>query len=422
LPSKPGVYLFLDKDSKVIYVGKAKDLKKRVSSYFTKSAHDAKTTLLVSHVDKIEHIIVLSEVEAFLLEAALVKKHNPHYNIKLIDDKSYPYVCITKNDSPSVSIVRKKTERHAEYYGPFTEAGALKVVLKLLRKIFPYQSVKNHPKRKCLYFHLGLCPCIPVFPENLPTYKKNLKKLEQVLNGKKEIALKSLIFERDEFSKQEKFEEAQNIQNQIASIEKITSPTYDPFYYIQNPKGHIKREEEENRALQELLISYSLPIENLKRIECYDISNFQGVYATGSMTVFIKGSMAKQEYRKFKIKKVHQINDFAMHQEIMGRRLKRTEWEYPDLIIIDGGKGQVSSVMQVLAALQVQIPVIGLAKKFETIIVPERVPGRFEFHEVRLPLSSPAVNLVRRIRDEAHRFAISYHRVLRSKGVFENKK
>lgn len=418
MPSKPGVYLFLDKENKVIYVGKAKDLKKRVSSYFSKSAHDAKTTQLVSHVEKIEHIIVLSEVEAFLLEAALVKKHAPYYNIKLTDDKSYPYVCITHTSSPSVTIVRQKNDRNAQYFGPFTEATALKTVLKLLRKIFPYQSVKNHPKRKCLYFHLGLCPCIPLFPENLSQYKKNLKNLEQVLSGKKEIVLKTLIIDRDEASREERYEDAQKIQFQIASVERITSPSYDPFYYIENPTGHMVKEQEENAALKELLISYNVPLEKLNRIECYDISNFQGAYATGSMTVFINGSMAKQEYRKFKIKKVHQINDFAMHQEIMGRRLRRTEWEYPDLIIIDGGKGQVSSVMQVLAALKVHIPVIGLAKKFETIIVPEKAYGRFEFHEVRLPLSSPAVNLVRRIRDEAHRFAVSYHRTLRSKGVF----
>ena len=429
LPSKPGVYLFLDKENKVIYVGKAKDLKKRVSSYFrgsekraerpfTKSAHDAKTTHLVSQVEKIEHIIVLSEVEAFLLEAALVKRHKPYYNIKLTDDKSYPYVCITHTSSPSVTIVRKTNDANAEYFGPFTEATALKTVLKLLRKIFPYQSVKNHPKRKCLYFHLGLCPCIPIFPENLSHYKKNLKSLEKVLSGKKEIVLKSLISDRDEASKKEKFEDAQKIQFQIDSIEKITSPSYDPFYYIENPKGHMAKEKLENDSLKELLNSYNVALAKLTRIECYDISNFQGAYATGSMTVFINGSMAKHEYRKFKIKKVHQINDFAMHQEIMGRRLRRTEWEYPDLLIIDGGKGQVSSVMQVLAALKVQIPVIGLAKKFETIIIPEKVTGRFEFHEVRLPLSSPAVNLVRRIRDEAHRFAVSYHRNLRSKGVF----
>lgn len=417
LPSKPGVYLFQDRNGKVLYVGKAKDLKKRVSSYFTKSAHDAKTTLLVSHVEKIDHIIVLSEVEAFLLESALIKKHKPYYNIKLTDDKSYPYVCITKNDSPSVTIVRQKIDKNANYYGPFTEATALKVVLRLLRKIFPYQSVKNHPKRKCLYFHLGLCPCIPVFPDNLSQYKKNLKNLENVLNGKKEIVLRTLIRERDIFSKEESFEEAKQIQTQIDAIEKITSPAYDPFYYIENPKAHVEREQIENKALQVLLLSYNVPVHTLRRIECYDISNFQGSNATGSMTVVINGSIAKQEYRKFKIKTVHQINDFAMHQEVMSRRLKRTEWEYPDLLIIDGGKGQVSSVMQVLAALHVTIPVIGLAKKFETIIIPEKNAGRFEFHEIRLPLSSPAVNLVRRIRDEAHRFAVSYHRVLRSKDM-----
>lgn len=399
-------------------MGKAKDLKKRVSSYFTKNDHDLKTKLLVEHIKDVNHIVVLSEIEAFLLESALIKQYRPYYNIKLTDDKSYPFVLISKSDSPYVSIVRKKTDKKALYYGPYVDAGALKIVLKLLRKIFPYQSARNHPKRKCLYFHLGLCPCVPAIPENMASYKRNLRSLRQVLEGKKETVLKTLIRERNAYSQREEFEQARGIQYQIEALERLTSPVYEPFKYIENPNAHTQREQEENNSLLELLRSHGVLLEKLSRIECYDISNFQGSSATGSMTVFVDGSATKSEYRKFKIKKVKQINDFAMHQEVLGRRLKHIEWNYPQLIIIDGGKGQVSSAMQVLAHLNIHIPVIGLAKKFETIIIPEKEAGRFVFREVRVPLSTPALNLMRRIRDEAHRFAITYHRVLRSKQTY----
>ncbi|MGE5042274.1 MAG: GIY-YIG nuclease family protein [Candidatus Levyibacteriota bacterium] len=423
LPSKPGVYLFLDKDGKVIYVGKAKDLKKRVSSYFTKNDHDLKTKLLVEHIRGVNHIVVLSEVEAFLLESALIKQYKPYYNIKLTDDKSYPYVQISKGESPYISIVRKialtpEMKKHNDFYGPFVEAGALKVVLKLLRRIFPYQSVRNHAKRKCLYFHLGLCPCVPAIHENLTQYKKNLRSLKQILEGKKETVLKNLIKEREALSAQEKFEEAAIVQSRIDALERLTSPVYEPFKYIENPNAHAVREEEENTSLFEILKKHGVPMESLRRIECYDISNFQGDSATGSMTVFINGSATKSEYRKFKIRRVKGINDFAMHQEVLARRLRHQEWEYPQLLIIDGGKGQVSSAMQVLAHMNIHIPVIGLAKKFETIIIPEKEGAVMKFKEVRVPLSTPALNLMRRIRDEAHRFAITYHRVLRSKKTY----
>ncbi len=418
LPSKPGVYLFKNSYKKIIYVGKAKDLKKRVSSYFQKGAHDAKTTHLVKDVVAIDYIAVSSEIEAFLLEAELIKRHKPYYNIRFTDDKSYPYIMVTTDSSPYVSVVRKKSFKNADYFGPYPDAGSVKIVLKILRRIFPFQSVKNHSKRKCLYYHLGLCPCLPAASENNAQYMKNLKNLKRFLGGKTDTVISALKREQNICIKNEEFENASTIQKQIDAIHKITQETFDPFFYLSVPNAQSEREKNENDNLKTLLIQSGIALLKLERIECYDISNFQGTNATGSMTVFINGSAATSEYRKFKIRKLSTPNDFAMHQELMARRLKHTEWGTPDLIIVDGGKGQVSSVLQVFAHMGVKYPVIGLAKRFETIIVPEKTGGKIEFNEVRVPLSTPALNLVRRIRDEAHRFAISYHRKLRSKKTF----
>lgn len=398
-------------------MGKAKNLKKRVSSYFQKSAHDEKTSILIPQIKYIKHIVVNSEIEAFLLEAELIHKYLPYFNIRMIDDKSYPYIMVTTGDAPYVSVVRKKTIKNAEYFGPYPDATSVKVVLKLLRKIFPYQSVKNHQARKCLYFHLGLCPCIRAVPENRQIYTKNLSNLKRFLKGNTRQVVKELEAERDLFARDEEFENASVVQKQIESILRITQETYDPFVYISEPRAQSIREETENNALLKLLSENGVKLLQLRRIECFDISNFQGTNATGSMTVFINGSAEKSEYRKFKIKKLNTPNDFAMHQEMMGRRLKHTEWGKPDLLVIDGGKGQVSSILQVLAHMSVSIPVVGIAKKFETIIIPEKHAGQLQFVEVRVPLSSPAINLVRRMRDEAHRFAITYHRSLRSKNA-----
>lgn len=402
----------------MLYVGKAKDLKKRVTSYFAKSAHDAKTTHLVSEVISISHILVNSELEAFLLEAELIKKHKPYYNIRMIDDKSYPYIMVSEDEIPYVTITRKKTFKKAIYFGPYPDAGSVKLVLKILRRIFPYESVKNHPKKKCLYYHLGLCPCVQAIPENAQQYKKNIRNFKAFLSGKTKQVLESLQKEQKEKVKLEEFEEAGNLQRQIEAIERITQETYDPFVYMSQPQVQTDREKRENEDLKNLLLENGVDTGTLERIECYDISNFQGTNATGSMTVFIHGSATKSQYRKFRIRSLKTPNDFAMHQEVMSRRLKHTEWGIPNLLIIDGGKGQVSSIMQVLAHMNVKIPVVGLAKRFETIIVPQKVGNRYEFIEVRVPLSRPALNLARRIRDEAHRFAINYHRTLRSKNTF----
>lgn len=412
--------MFKDEKGKILYVGKAKNLKKRVASYFSNKALDAKTIKLVAALKDISTIQVASEIEAFLLESELIKKHRPFYNIKLTDDKSYPMIEITTNSNPSVTITRKKADKNALYFGPYTDTKAAKTVLKLLRKVFPYQSIKNHPKRKCLYFHLNLCPCVPAVPENLTEYKNNLKGIERFLKGKKHEVLKSLEKERDLYSKNEEFEKAASMQSKIERINYITSTTFDPFHYIDKPDFYYERIEKEVASLREILKPYFTGLVSLKRIECYDISNISGTNATGSMVVFINGEKLSSEYRRFKIKTKNTPDDFHMMREMIARRFDNKEWEKPDLVIIDGGKGQVSSALMSMATQKVSYPLVGLAKREEIIVVPVKNAHGMEFVEVKLPHSTPGINLVRRIRDEAHRFAVAYHRLLRKKNMLTN--
>lgn len=415
LPSKPGVYIYKDEKGKVIYVGKAKDLKKRVSSYFSNKALDAKTLKLVAEIHSLDYIPVTSEIEAFLLESQMIKRHKPFYNIKLMDDKSYPYISITKAKNPAVIVVRSTNDKNAYYFGPYTDSGAVKTVLKLLRKIFPYQSVKNHAKRKCLYFHLGLCPCVLALPENLETYKKNLARIRKFLKGESKALIKDLVKEQKNYIKDEEFELASEIQKKIEYINHITSENYDPFRYLEQPDYYYQRVTDEKTSLESILEPYFGSLK-LKRIECYDISNFQGKEATGSMVVFINGDKSSKDYRRFKIRTKDTPDDFFMMKEMLSRRFKGNGWEEPDLIVIDGGKGQVSSALTTLVARKRQIPLIGLAKREETIVIPQKQLGqKIEFLEVKLPKDTGGINLLRRIRDEAHRFAITYHRLLRKK-------
>jgi excinuclease ABC subunit C len=419
LPEAPGVYLYKNEKNKIIYVGKAKNLKKRVSSYFSKNALDTKTMKLVADIVSIDHIQVGSEVEAFLLESVLIKKHKPFYNIQLQDDKFFPYIKISKGDDPYVVITRKVEDDNAYYFGPYTNTADLKIILKALRRIFPFQSVKNHPKRKCLYYHLGLCPCIPVMPENLEGYKKNLIHIRSFLNGKKQTLQRDLKKEQAQFIKSEEFEEAAAVQRKIESIERLTSEHYSPFQYAEKPDFYFERIKNEVDSLVQILSEYDPRVTKLERIECYDISNIQGKQATGSMVVLVNGDVSKKDYRRFKIKTKSTPDDFFMMNEMLTRRLKN-DWPFPDLFVIDGGKGQVSAAMGALKNAGVDIPLIGLAKREEIIVLPIPMYGnKYDFEEIKLPKETPGINMLRRIRDEAHRFAITYHRLLRKKNMLE---
>jgi excinuclease ABC subunit C len=413
LPTNPGVYLFLNGQGKVIYVGKALNLKKRVSSYFLSKDLGPKTSVLVSNIQGVKTIAVESEIEAFLLEAYLIKKYQPLYNSRLTDGKSYPYVYIdVKNKYPNVQVVRRPIESK-NVFGPFPNAGDLKYVLKLIRKIFPYQSVVNHPKKKCLYNHLGLCPCPPLLePDELKAYYRNIKLVIKFLKGDTIGVIRDLERERDKKSRREEFESALTVQEQISKIRSITTGFTHPFNYDLNPNLREDLASEGTAALAKLLNENDVPVGDLNRIECFDISNISGMYSVGSMVVFANGQRDSSSYRRFKIKNPPKTipNDFAMMAEVLERRLKRNDWPIPDLIIVDGGKGQVSAVDK--SVKTVKVPIIGLAKR-EEIIVTQRMD------EIKLRSNSPEFRLITAVRNEAHRFAITYHKKLRSKMMFD---
>jgi len=395
-------------------VGKAKNLKKRVSSYFTHKDLGEKTKVLVSKIKTISTIRVDSELESLLLEANLIKKYNPRYNAKLTDGKAYILARITiKEKDPKVLLARRQDDPNSIYFGPFPSSNDLKVVLKIIRKIFPYQSVLNHPKKYCLYYHIGLCPCPPMLttPEELKEYKTTIRHIVQFFEGDTNKIVTELEEERDEFSKQEKFEEASQIQKKINSIKLITSKKHNPFEYEINPNLRQDLRTEETDELLKVLNENGVKLKKLERIECYDISNISGKHAVGSMVVFSNGEKDGNNYRRFKIKRPPKVvpNDFAMMREVITRRLDHlSDWGTPDLIIVDGGKGQISSAMKALFEKNCEIPLIGIAKREELLITSD-------FRVIRLSKKSPGLNLVRRIRDEAHRFAITYHKKLRSK-------
>jgi excinuclease ABC subunit C len=487
LPQKAGVYRFLGKNNEILYVGKANDLKSRVSSYFVGTTKlGPKTRVLVSQIEKIDIIIVESELEALLLEAFYIKKYNPKYNIRLTDNKMYIRIRITIKDAyPRVLLARREDDKTSIYFGPYPSSSSVKLVLKTIRRIFPFVSVQNHPPRICLFNHLGLCPCPPVHDsaELRAQYKKNIKGIVRILEGESQKIMKELEKERDAASKKEEFEKALIIQKKINALSLITTPFHRPFEYHINPNLRDDIRQQELDGLRDILIQQGLPVNDLIRIECYDISNTQGTHATGSMVVFVNGEKESSQYRKFRIRREwekeqpltkaektslapqplrskHLANDFAMMREVLKRRLKHDEWNTPSLIIVDGGKGQVSSALTALADCGMDIPLVGLAKREETIVVPkifserngvesngqksshprvtsytELLNRRFagteaekaetiivnedNFTEISLPKDSPSLHLIQRLRNEAHRFAITYHRKLRSKNALK---
>lgn len=413
MPSGPGIYFFLDRKGNVLYVGKAKNLKKRVSNYFTNTTGILeKTKLLIFQAHKIKTIKTSSEIEAFLLEANYIKEYKPKFNLKLTDGKAYPLIRITIKDKyPKVLVARKTDDKKSLYFGPYPQAKSMRLVLKTIRKIFPFQSIPNHGKGICLYHHLELCPCPSVFDslDLKKEYKKNIKHLIAFLNGKTKKVLSDLKKERDIFSKKEEFEKANLIQQKITAIELIINSYSLRFDQDINPNMKEDLAKLALKSLKEILLLNNIKVTSLERIECYDISNTSGKNATGSMVVFTNGQKDASSYRKFRIKNNHVLpDDFAMMEEVLSRRLKHQEWTFPDLFIVDGGKGQVSSALKALSENNIEIPVVGLAKKEETIITSN-------FKEIILPKDSQALKLMMEIRDEAHRFAITYHKKLRSK-------
>ena len=541
LPDLPGCYLYYNDKGEIIYVGKAKNLKRRVKSYFNKTPDSPKLIALVPKIEKLEYIITNTEVEALILENNLIKKHKPRYNVLLKDDKKYPYFLITNEDYPRILIERKKNMNplKGRYYGPYTDIRAMYATLDFIKKIFPLKKCKQ-PKfksRPCLYYHIGKCmaPCQKMVSKE--EYQNIVKQAELFLSGKSNELIEKIKEQMNEYSERQEYEKAARLRDSYLDLEKtlerqkvvyentklnedvisllqadgifaitvlmiregrlidkkdftfeVEGNEKDEFFktffrdYYSNlalefPDRIVSRELEaigEKDLYEEWLkilsnknikISYgksaqgaelqkladknaenllnnalikkmtqirddfndvgSYLAEKLKlknfphRIECYDISHIQGTNTVASMVTCIDGVMKKSEYKKFKIKLAEgKPDDFLSMKEVLERRLSHLgdekKWAKPDLIIIDGGKGQLSSVMQIVNSMRITgIDFVSLAKREEEVFLPNQSKS------IMLPRNSGALFLIQRIRDEAHRFAITYHRDLRSKTMIK---
>jgi excinuclease ABC subunit C len=536
IPQQPGIYKYYDGKNVLLYVGKAKDLRKRVSSYFSKTFTTYKTHELVQRIHHIEFTIVGSEQDAFLLENSLIKEYQPRFNINLKDDKSYPYIVIKKEPFPRIFLTRKKINDGSEYLGPFTSAGKVRELISFIRQYVPLRTCKlnltdeNIRKRKfkvCLEYHLGNCkgPCEAL--QSAGDYAEGLQQVRNILKGnlssvinhfKKEMQQHAmdLHFEKAELTRK-KIEHLENyearsviVSSHLSNIDVFTILKEDKWAYVnylmvQNgtivqthtvpletkleeteeevlnfaignlrssfnslaseiivpfaidypekhlaitvPKGgdkkklldlssrnvlyfkdeikkkkilHLegKTDREKKKVLYELQDYLRLP-DIPDHIECFDNSNFQGSFPVSAMVCFRDGVPFKNDYRRFNVKTVQGINDFATMKEVVHRRYKRMlaeEQVLPKLVIIDGGKGQLSAAMESIMdlGLRNELTVVGLAKNEEEIFF----PGDTE--SIRLPWDSDSLKLIRRIRDEVHRFGITFHRNQRSKGTFKN--
>ena len=526
LPEKPGVYLMKDGQGRIIYVGKAVLLTNRVRSYFQSSRnHSPKVLAMVARIVDLEYIVTGSEIEALILECNLIKKHRPKYNIRLRDDKTYPYIKVTTNeDFPLMYSTRRVQKDGARYFGPYTNAGAVHEVIKLMRKLFPLRSCRTmNAERPCLEYHIKRClaPCAGLVDR--VTYGGMIKEVCLLLEGRNDAVVKSLRQRMAVAAEKLQFEQAAKLRDQLAAVKQVAEKqnivtgagdqdaiglarsalgTCVQVFFIRNGKmvgrDHFlltgSEEEEDEAALSAFVKQYYsqavfvpkevlLPLviveqdlmadwlsqlkgsrvavetpqrgtkKNIvamandnagivlreqessikahsaqtveamadlgrylglevapERMECFDISHIQGAETVASMVVFEDGMPKKEDYRRYKLLTVEgKPDDFKSMQEVVGRRYGDVEQPVPDLIIIDGGKGQLSSALEIIRGAGLNVPVIGLAKEFEHIF------QEGSSDPLILPRHSQALYLIQRIRDEAHRFAITYHRKLRSK-------
>lgn len=384
IPNLPGVYIYKNINNEIIYVGKAINLKKRVTQYFQRdNALGPKTQELVKNIHKIEYKIVGSEIEALVLESSLIKKYKPKYNSQLKDNKSYLYITIHKNYI--------ETTRQTGDFGPFPNGNQVKYLLKILRRNFPFYTKAIH-KKTCLYCHINLCP------KNDLENKKNINIIKKILSGKTKTLQKSLELKLKKISRNQNYEEAIVIRDNLNALKYIT----EGWQNITNLTTNINiGQDRQNIAIGELCSILNIP--QINRIECYDISQLGHKYFVGAMSVFQNDKIDNSQYRKFKISFSDQ-NDPLMLKEIITRRLRHREWTYPDLIVLDGGLPQLSSI-------KINIPIIGLTKKQETIIISNQ-------KQINLPTHSLALQLLQQLRDEAHRFANKYRKELISRGSF----
>jgi excinuclease ABC subunit C len=453
LPREPGVYFHKSKSGEIIYVGKAAVLRNRVRQYFQASRNrDPKTEALVAEIHDTDWMVVDSELEALFLEAEMIRRYMPRYNILLRDDKAMSYIRIDyDSDYPTVSTTRRPLDDGARYYGPYFSTYGVRQALKLLRRIFPF-ATRRVPgqKRASLHYHLGLDPGLEEGKTSLEDYRKNLRKLIAIIEGKRTAILREVERDMKRAAKAQDYENAARLRNQLLSLQNLGKQViFSDKEFLDISKDHALNE------LVDLLGLSGFP----RRIEGYDISHMQGTNVVASMVVFTNGVSDKGEYRKFKMSKQHN-NDFFNMNETLRRRLDEKhlkDWGKPSLVLIDGGKGQLDAAIQARdEKRQATIPFIGLAKREEQIVIKKPnmdsrmskyrkenrefdtrhsgigdsnvqlnvdavhklggfVTETDEFILVNLPHSTNVVKLLQRIRDESHRFAVSYHSVLKVK-------
>ncbi|MFA6365187.1 MAG: GIY-YIG nuclease family protein [Candidatus Paceibacterota bacterium] len=399
IPEVPGVYFMKDGAGKILYIGKAANLKRRVSSYFLRP-HDTRIQKMVSEIRAIEYKEAGTALEALILESKYIKEYQPPFNIREKDDKSFLYVVITKDTFPRVLLVRGKEmakEDSLLQFGPFTFASSLREALRIMRRIFPWNThapdvvakAYGHAGKKmrpCLEYEIGICPGTCIGAISPKEYKNIIRNLTLFFEGKKEKALAAFTGEMKAASKKQEFEKAEQIKRRLFALQHI----------------------QDVALIHDSEVASGKEGERPYRIEGYDISNIGGASAVGSMVVFTNGISDKKEYRKFKIRTVTQADDVGMLREVLIRRFTN-KWLLPDCILIDGGRGQVNIAKEILLKYGLTIPLVGLAKG------PER-----KKNEVigTIPKGVTLATLIK-VRDEAHRFAVAYHKKVRSTRFFK---
>lgn len=412
-PLRPGIYRFYDRKRRVLYVGKAANLRNRLRSYFNSKLKEAKVEAMLQEAASVDWQITGSEIEALILEAQLIKKYKTPFNILMRDGKQYASVGITREDFPRIFVTRQrpqeiKTSRgllKVKYIGPFTDANSLKLVIAYLHKVFPFCSCKQLHSRPCLNYQIGKCPgycCLRTDDnkdKNKKIYNKNVSIITDLLAGRKEKIIKDLRKEMRAAAAAGDFETGAKLEHELNGLKRV----FENARVLREIEGR-------DTAIFGLQKTFHLPAPP-RRIEAYDISNIQGLYATGAMIVFANGQPDKNEYRRFKIKRENSPNDVAMLKEMLARRFLRNDWPAPDLLLVDGGKGQLNAAADALShhapSSTKSLPILAIAK------------GKSEIYSTTLarpiPISKLAdeeKNLILHLDAEAHRFAISYYRKL----------
>ncbi len=440
LPHSPGVYRFLDDAGKVIYVGKAKSLANRVGQYFQKNLRDGKTKQLVDNIADLQVTEVFSELEALILEAELIRKYCPKYNINLKDDKSYLYIVIRQEGNYRKLITARRNDvlKLDKLFGPFPDSQTVRYIVRAIRRIFPFRdcSLAKFAKYQklgtsCLYGHIKLCPAPCIDNISKQDYQKNIKRIVQFLQGKQQTIATRLRREMYDRANRQEYEQAEDIRKVLQRFEYVQQSFRAPSEFMENP---YLVDDIYETALKELIDILPILKNTPKRIECYDVANISGKDAAVSMVVAVNGRLEKREYKKFKIKLKDTPDDFFMLREALTRRFLHevrgslVAWGFPDLVVVDGGRGQVGTALDAMEKLGLDIPVIGLAKKEELVVYHTRCnlappsqdksvvedSRRGSFVDLRLDRSSEALKLLQRLRDESHRFARVYHHYLRT--------